>query len=99
MPAKQALPKKTRMPPVPPRMPKNPVVNNYRARTRPPLRTNAVCEGGPWHAKRLSVLANEPTMVFNLGAHRGRYAPSGTTKSVPGVHFTLTPSIYLWEAV
>lgn len=99
MAAVQPVLKKTRMPPKRPAFPRNPVVFNPKARAKPPLRTSAVCRGGPWHSRRVMLLANEPTIVFSISAMRGRYVPTGEIVPVPGVHHRLMVSEYVWEAV
>jgi len=95
----QPLLKNPRMPPKPPRMPRNPVIINPKKRKSPSIKASVLCDGGPLHSKRMTVLALEPTMVFTLRGQRGRYIPSGRYVPTTGKHHTLKASLFSWEAV
>lgn len=94
----QPLLKNPRMPPVPPKVPKNPVVRNPKPRAPAKLRVSAICDGGPWHARRMIMPFYESTIVFSLAGYRGRYKPTGERRPVTGKHMTIDVSVYEWEA-
>lgn len=67
------------MPPKMPKVPKGPVLPNFRSKAKPKTPAQArKCKGGPWDGQtvKMSIPSGETSLIIRVGDFYGRYRKS-----------------------